>query len=170
MVLFWKKKKENKEKKPDKSAKLNSGKKVKEAENPSVSMKDLYGGDKSGGVKKTKKDEADAKSGLDGKKTGGKTKKYGNAYRVLVKPVVTEKAADLGKENKYVFEVSLKANKIEVAKAVEEIYGIKPISVNIIRAGGKSVRYGRTQGRKKNWKKAIVKLPEGSSIKIYEGV
>ncbi|MFH1427973.1 MAG: 50S ribosomal protein L23, partial [Patescibacteria group bacterium] len=100
----------------------------------------------------------------------GKEKKYGNAYQNIVKPLVTEKASALGVEDKYIFQVAPKANKIEIAKSIEEIYGIKPVSVNIINLRGKNVRYGRTIGRRKSWKKAIIKLPKGKTIKIYEGV
>ena len=121
------------------------------------SMKELYG--KSEVTTTTK----------EGKKVK-KERKYGNAYRVLVKPLITEKAANLGTENKYVFAVSVRANKIEVAKAVDELYGVKPVSVNIIKMQGKKVRQGRTKGKRKDWKKAIVTLPEGKTINIYEGV
>ena len=96
--------------------------------------------------------------------------KNGNAYRILVKPLVTEKAGILGQENKYVFEVSIGANKIEIAKAIEEVYGIMPITVNTMKRKGKKVRRGRTIGKRKDWKKAIVELPKGKTIKVYEGV
>src|SRR3990167_3454723 len=62
------------------------------------------------------------------------------------------------------------ANKIEVAKAIKEIYGIKPIGVNIMNRLGKKARYGRVSGRRKDWKKAIITLPKGETMKIYEGV
>jgi large subunit ribosomal protein L23 len=97
-------------------------------------------------------------------------KKNGNAYKVLVKPLITEKATEIGAFNKYVFEVDKNANKIEIAKAINEVYGVKPLDINIIRMKGKKVRYGRTLGKKKDWKKAIVTLEEGKTIKIYEGV
>ncbi|MEA3449868.1 MAG: 50S ribosomal protein L23 [Patescibacteria group bacterium] len=89
---------------------------------------------------------------------------------MLVRPLITEKAANLGSEDKYVFAVNKNANKIEIAKAINEVYGIKPIAVNIVRVGGKKVRHGRVQGRRKDWKKAIVTLPKGKTINIYEGV
>ncbi|MDD5071997.1 MAG: 50S ribosomal protein L23 [Patescibacteria group bacterium] len=89
---------------------------------------------------------------------------------MLLKPLVTEKATNLGVLNKYVFAVSSKANKIEIAKAVEEVYGIKPVKVNIIKGKGKTIRSGRIFGKRKDWKKAVVALPEGKTIKIYEGV
>jgi len=66
--------------------------------------------------------------------------------------------------------VAPKTNKIEVAKAVKEIYGVKPVRVNMIKMAGKQARYGRISGRRKDWKKAIITLPSGQTIKIYEGV
>ncbi|MDD5290652.1 MAG: 50S ribosomal protein L23 [Patescibacteria group bacterium] len=89
---------------------------------------------------------------------------------MLLKPLVTEKATNLGVLNKYVFAVSQKANKIEIAEAIEAVYGVRPVKVNIMRAEGKTIRSGRTFGRRKDWKKAIVALPAGKTIKIYEGV
>jgi len=96
--------------------------------------------------------------------------KNGNAYKILVKPLITEKAGDLGKLNKYLFEVSKDANKIEVSKAIEEVYSVRPKSINIIRVKGKTVRRGKIKGKRKDWKKAIVTLSKEQSINIYEGV
>ena len=123
------------------------------------SMKDLYGAQ-----------EIKAPSSIKPGKKEKKIRQYGNAYKVLIKPLITEKAANLGAENKYVFEVAVSANKIEIAKAINEVYGIKPASVNIINMRGKKVRSGRFQGKRKNWKKAIIMLPPGKTINIYEGV
>lgn len=131
--------------------------KDKEADK-SVSMKDLYSETKA--VSALSKTE---------KKVKGE-KKYGRAHLILVKPLITEKAANVGAFNKYVFMIDRKANKIEVAKAIEEVYGIKPVKVNILRVSGKKVRYGRTFGERKDWKKAVVTLPSGKTINIYEGV
>lgn len=125
-------------------------------EKEKASMKDLYSG-------------TTAKSAAKGEKAK-ETKKLGQAYRILAKPLVTEKASVLGEENKYFFSVARGANKIEVAKAIFEVYGIKPTKVNIINSKGKKVRYGRTSGQRKSWKKAIITLPEGKSINVYEGV
>lgn len=122
----------------------------------SKSMKDLYGATETGKAKVSKAGEARAS--------------YGNAYRILVKPLVTEKVSNLGALNKYVFAVAKDANKIEVAKAIKEIYGIKPVGVNVVRLMGKKARYGRIGGKRKDWKKAIITLPAGQTIKIYEGV
>lgn len=108
-----------------------------------------------------------------GKKADGKSetkRKYDQAYRWIVKPLVTEKATVLNTLNQYVFAVAKEANKIEVAKAIESIYGVKPVAVNMLRVSGKNVRFGRTKGKRKDWKKAVVTLPAGKSIKVYEGV
>jgi large subunit ribosomal protein L23 len=92
-----------------------------------------------------------------------------NAYKILIKPLVSEKAAEAGKLNQYIFIVNIGANKQEIKKAINVVYGIKPIKVNVINMRGKTVRFGRTYGKRKNFKKAIVTLPKGKSIQIYEG-
>jgi len=89
---------------------------------------------------------------------------------VLVKPLITEKSSFLSPYGQYVFEVSLKTNKVEIAKAIERVYGVKPVSVNIVRVRGKKVRYGKTLGETKKWKKAIITLKPGDKIEVYEGV
>lgn len=99
-----------------------------------------------------------------GKMAGDKEKIVG----VLLRPIITEKSGVLESQNKYVFEVSLKANKIDIARAVESRYGVKPTAVNIINRVGKTVRHGRSVGARKDWKKAIIALPAGKSIKIQE--
>ncbi|MEK7202878.1 MAG: 50S ribosomal protein L23 [Patescibacteria group bacterium] len=96
--------------------------------------------------------------------------KYEQAYKILRKPLVTEKVTNLGAYNKYVFAVANSANKVEVNKALHCIYGIKPIKVNIIKVLGKKTKSGKISGKRKDWKKAIVTLPVGETIKIYEGV
>ena len=93
-----------------------------------------------------------------------------NAYQVLLKPLVTEKAAALGAHNQYVFMIDPRMNKIEVKKAIRTIYGINPLAVRIITMQGKAVRYGRRYGVTKNWKKAMVSLKAGDKIEVYEGV
>jgi len=96
--------------------------------------------------------------------------KTNQSYQVLIKPLVTEKAADLGAFNQYVFAVDSKINKIEVKKAIRSIYGVNPIKVNMINVLGRRVRYGKVSGRTKNWRKAIITLKAGDKIEIYEGV
>lgn len=93
-----------------------------------------------------------------------------NLSGILVRPIVTEKSANLAQNNQYVFEVSVKANKIQIAQAIELKYGVKPIKVNITKRLGKTVRSGRNTGKTKDRKKAVVMLPEGKSIQVHEGV
>lgn len=150
MSIFNKKTDEKEEKKGEKSVAVVNGEKKQ-------GMKDLY-------------KENEGKKSETGKAESKKKKNDGNAYRILIKPLITEKAANLGVEGKYVFMAADKANKIEVSKAIEEVYGVKPVSVNVIKMQGKFVRSGKTLGRRKDWKKVIVTLPKGKTIKVYEGV
>ncbi len=133
-------------------------KQAKSAEPVKQTMKDLYSSPVAPKTIAVKAGE---------KKT---TAKFNLAYRIVIKPLVTEKVSDLGAHNKYVFQVAAKANKISVAKAISVIYGVKPIKVNIINLSGKKAGYGRIKGRRKDWKKAIITLPAGQTIKVYEGV
>ncbi len=95
--------------------------------------------------------------------------KYTEAYKILIKPLTSEKIIDLEtNHNQYVFEVAKKANKIETKKAIEAVYGIKPISINIVNVRGKRVRSGRVQGKTKGWKKAIIKLRKGERIEVFK--
>lgn len=94
----------------------------------------------------------------------------GEAYRILVKPLVTEKTARLAARGQYGFVVAREANKTAVANAVEAVYGIRPVAVNISRVHGKEIRFAQRLGRRKDWKKALVTLPEGKKITVYEGV
>lgn len=87
---------------------------------------------------------------------------------ILLRPIITEKATDQETKGVYIFEVTIKANKISIKKAIEQIYGVKPLRVNIIRVRGKRVRYGRSTGRTKSWKKALVFLKEGDKIEFIK--
>lgn len=89
---------------------------------------------------------------------------------VLIRPIVTEKSAILASNNSYVFAVAKSANKIEVASAIRKMYGVSPASVHIQNVRGKYVRRGKVDGHRKAWKKAIVALPKGKTLNIYEGV
>jgi large subunit ribosomal protein L23 len=161
MPIFGKNKPEEKKQAEKKSAPVSGAKKAKpEAKK---SMKDLYG------AGKEKVATAPAVK-VEGKPEVKKETMPSSAYRVLLRPLVTEKGSHLGIQNKYLFEVGYDTNKIEVAKAVESVYGVKPTKVNIIKLAGKVVRRGRFEGRRKNWKKAIVTLPAGKTIQIYEGI
>mgnify|MGYP003290418075 CR=1 FL=1 len=92
------------------------------------------------------------------------------ARDIIIRPVVTEKSIGLMENNKYVFKVALSANKIEIKKAVEEIFKVKVVDVNTVRVKGKEKRMGRSVGRTSDYKKAIVQLAEGDSIEIFEGL
>jgi len=121
------------------------------------------------------KGEADSKpvSGIKEKveKTTKKSKTdTKDAYKVLIRPLITEKATYLATYNKYCFEVSTRSNKIEIKRAIKSLYGVDPIDVNIVNMRGKRVRYGRISGKKKNWKKAVISLKKGDKIELYEGV
>ncbi|SEN60771.1 50S ribosomal protein L23 [Lihuaxuella thermophila] len=88
---------------------------------------------------------------------------------IIRRPVITEKSTELMEDRKYVFEVDVRANKVEVKKAIEEIFGVKVEKVNTMRVPGKQKRYGRYTGRTPERKKAIVKLAEDSKpIELFE--
>ena len=98
------------------------------------------------------------------------TKYHGNAYKNLIRPIITEQASSLGEFNQYVFEVAIKSNKSEIEKAIETLYGVKPVKINTVNMRGKMVRYGRKFGKLKNWKKAIIILQKNDKLDVYEGV
>ena len=94
------------------------------------------------------------------------------AYDIIKRPIITEKSMAQTEFKKYTFEVAKDANKIEIAKAVEEIFGVKVSKVNTINVDGKEKRTGRyPAGRRPSFKKAIVTLTEDSkSIEFFEGM
>jgi large subunit ribosomal protein L23 len=97
-----------------------------------------------------------------------------NAYQIILRPWITEKATMLNENNQYVFEVAVEANKIEIRKAVEEIFGVQVKAVNTVNVKGKlkrrRTRQGVTQGFTKTRKKAIVTLtPDSKRIELFEG-
>ncbi|MBR7155494.1 MAG: 50S ribosomal protein L23 [Lentisphaeria bacterium] len=87
-----------------------------------------------------------------------------NAFDVIIAPVVTEKCNALMQENKYTFKVHPDAGRIEIAKAVEELFKVKVAKVNVMNYLGKRKRAGRAikMGRRADWKRAVVTLAEGS--------
>lgn len=95
-----------------------------------------------------------------------KAKKVGNAYRILKIPHVTEKATDLTSKNQYIFKVWPRANKTEIKKAVEEVFGVGVLNVKIINVPAKERRLGKISGWRKGYKKAIVRLREGQKIEV----
>jgi large subunit ribosomal protein L23 len=93
-----------------------------------------------------------------------------NLRDVLIRPLVTEKTTAMMQENKYAFVVPLRANKVQIRQAVEQIFKVKVLVVNTIRVMGKTKRMGKTQGKRPDYKKAIVKLASGQTIEFFEGV
>ena len=93
------------------------------------------------------------------------------AYDIIKKPVITERSMSGIAESKYVFEVATSANKVEIKKAVEEIFGVKVASVNTVKLPGKWKRMGVHTGKTSAKKKAIVTLTADSKpIEIFEGM
>ena len=92
------------------------------------------------------------------------------SHDIIRKPVITEKSmADMA-EKKYTFIVHVDANKSQIKRAVEEVFNVKVESVNTMRVEGKTKRVGVHSGKRADYKKAIVKLAEGSSIEFFEGM
>lgn len=93
------------------------------------------------------------------------------AQDIIIRPIITEKSMSGLAMKKYTFKVAKDANKIQIAKAVEELFGVKVSKVNTINVRGRLRRQGRSQGFTPAWKKAIVTLTEGSkSIEFFEGM
>ncbi|MGC8972128.1 MAG: 50S ribosomal protein L23 [bacterium] len=93
-----------------------------------------------------------------------------DARDVIIRPIITEKSSILKELGKYEFVVSPFANKIEVKKAIEDIFGVKVKKVNIIKQKGKKKRMGIFEGKTSGYKKAVVTLEEGHSITFFEGL
>lgn len=88
------------------------------------------------------------------------------SYEAIKQPHISEKASYLAEKDQYIFKVSPNFNKNEIKKSVEGIYGVTVLSVNIIRIPAKKRRVGRTEGFRKTYKKAVVKIKEGQKIEI----
>lgn len=91
------------------------------------------------------------------------------AYKILVEPWITEEATRIAEMNKYIFKVAKNANKDEIKKAVEDVYGVKVEEVNTINIHRKKRTRGRTTGWKPGYKKAIVSVKVGDKIEFFEG-
>ena len=94
------------------------------------------------------------------------------AYDIIKRPIITEQSMEQSEMKRYTFEVAKDANKIQIAKAVEEIFGVKVAKVNTLNMQGKVKRTGAyPAGRRPSWKKAMVTLTADSkSIELFEGV
>jgi len=93
-----------------------------------------------------------------------------NARDIVIKPIVSERSVAGMEQNKYTFKVDLKANKIDIKSAIEEIFKVKVLDVKTMVVKGKVKRMGRYEGKRPNWKKAIVTLKEGDKIEVIEGL
>ena len=92
-------------------------------------------------------------------------------HDIIIKPIVSEKSMDQLADRKYTFKVAIGANKIEIKKAVEEIFGVKVEKITTARVLGKVKRMGATSGKRADWKKAIVKLTADSkTIEFFDGM
>ena len=94
------------------------------------------------------------------------------AYDIVIRPIITERAMAAVADKKYVFEVAKNAGKIEIKKAVEEIFGVKVAAVNTVTMRGKAKRLGAARpGMTRSWKKAYVQLTADSkTIEFFEGM
>lgn len=93
------------------------------------------------------------------------------AHEIIIKPVITEKSMGGAAMKKYTFKVAKDATKIDIARAIEEIYSVKVTAVNTVNVRGQARRYGRFEGYTSSWKKAIVTLSEDSKpIEFFEGM
>ena len=90
--------------------------------------------------------------------------------RVLIEPVLSEKANVLREEGKYVFRVDPRATKLQIKEAVRRLYNVNPVSCTVMNVGGKPKRQRYRSGYTSNWKKAIIRLPKDEKIGIFEGV
>jgi large subunit ribosomal protein L23 len=94
-----------------------------------------------------------------------------NPREIIRVPLVSEKGTNMRMDqNKYVFKVDKKANKLEIKRAVEELFKVKVEDVATMMMHGKPKRMGRFEGRRPDWKKAIVRLKKGETIELFETV
>ena len=93
------------------------------------------------------------------------------ANEIVIAPVITEKSMYGIPNKKYTFKVAKDSNKIEIARAVETLFGVKVVKVNTVSVKGRFKRMGRNEGYRPDWKKAIVTLTEDSkTIEFFEGM
>ncbi len=93
-----------------------------------------------------------------------------NPYDIVKRPLITEKTS-IQKENynQMTFEVDRKANRVEIKRAIENIFNVNVATVRTMQVKGKTKQRGRIVGKRRNWKKAIVKLMPGERIDFFEG-
>lgn len=93
-----------------------------------------------------------------------------NYENILIAPVLSEKSNDLREQGKYVFKVDPAASKIEIKEAVRKLFDVKVVDCTVCNVGGKIKRVRGRPGRTSSWKKAVVRLAPGETIKVFEGV
>lgn len=93
------------------------------------------------------------------------------SHEIIIKPLITEKTS-IQKElnNQLTFEVGRRANRIEIKQAIESIFNVRVAAVKTMQVTGKTKQRGRITGKRRDWKKAIVKLMPGERIDFFEGV
>ena len=89
-------------------------------------------------------------------------------HNVLIRPIITEKSMSGSDSGTYTFEVHPQANKNQIKKAAQLFLNVDPININTSKVTGKDRRYGKTQGRTKSWKKAIITIKPGQKIELFE--
>jgi len=92
-----------------------------------------------------------------------------DADQVIIEPLLTEKTNRMREEHMYAFRVDPRANKLEIRSAIEELFSVHPTDCRVVNVKGKPKRVRYRKGYTSNWKKAIVTLPPGESIGIFEG-
>ena len=90
------------------------------------------------------------------------------SYDIIKRPIITEKSALLAEKAVYTFEVAKDANKVEIKKAIEEIFNVKVVAIRTVNVHRKPKRMSRYEGFKSAYKKAIVRLEPGQTIKAFE--
>lgn len=118
-------------------------------------------------VSKTKAVKSTAKSETT---TAPVVKVLAGVSRTLLAPLVTEKSAHLADQGVYAFLVPIQANRVTVGQAFREMYKITPVKINIIRVHGKEHRFGQVTSRQSDWKKALISVPKGTRIDIFEKI
>ncbi len=94
-----------------------------------------------------------------------------NPHDIIIKPIITEQSMIDAESKKYTFKVAKNANKYQIKDACEEIFEVSVDKVNVMNVRGKVKRMGRTEGKRPDWKKAIITLkPESKEIKFFDNI
>ena len=137
---------------------------LKKKEEAEKSKKTEKKSEKVSAIKSDIKKEVKKETAVKPSNTNVKNSKF--SYEAVKKPHISEKASYLSEVDQYIFEVSPNYNKHEIKKTVEGLYNVNVLSVNIIKIPAKKRRLGKTEGFRKAYKKAIVKIKNGQKIEI----